>query len=322
MSKKFLSKTNLNYAIDVQLGLENPLNRFKEINDSQKEEYEKEFQEFYENDLKTGFYIHQDQEDDEDEEKDANQDNEDNQVEKELVQFYNYNLQNEWWHIDEENNNQIVLFNSNGNVIPQLDQSKAKDFFKLIQQQNMIKLLQEFYKKYDYVLIMIYSSKKGSDQILDTISSKISKSSKSQVSSKKTHYTQIDEEKTDFKRISIFVSKFDFTDDEESMKNKAYTFDELEKLLKEYEKNNDVLIFPVIVKEEIKDIIVEDFDEKLAEKIYSYCQQHRYECLYDSESENEANQDDDDDEEEEEGAEESSDEEDSKPQDIYVQKTE
>ncbi|KAL4444537.1 hypothetical protein ABPG74_016830 [Tetrahymena malaccensis] len=302
MSKSTFQNTNLNYAIEVQLGIIKP--KFSQISNDEKQKYEKEFQEFYENDLKTGFYINRDQDDNNDgeESKDANQTKEENLYVKEIVRFYNYNQNNGWWHYDEKSQ-KTIFFNSNGNIYQNQDFQMDK-FFKLVQQENILKKLEEFYRKYDYVLTMIYSKVQKNDDILQEISKQITKSKKSFVSPITDHQdsTQNDSQ---YKRISIFISKYDFTDKDQA-DTKETSFESFKNILKKYENNNNILIFPLIVKEEIKEIIQEDFSEEKEEKddngfkIFTYCQQHRYECLYDSDSEDEYRSDSSDDEDEDE----------------------
>ncbi|KAL4491766.1 hypothetical protein ABPG72_006021 [Tetrahymena utriculariae] len=311
MSQKNQQKTNLNFAIEVQLGIQDKP-KICQISNDEKMKYEEKFQEFYENSLETGFYIHRDQncnDEEEIEEKDADQN--DIQPEQELVQFYNYNLNKGWWHIDEKNK-KIIFFDKNGTIISKENEYNMTVFFELTQQQNMTTLLNNFYEKYDYVLAVIYNKIKNNFEDLTQIYSKIQKSSKSQVSEYLIHKKLVYEDQQqqdgqtvegdkkvqsvkkvekyqdveEFKRICIFISKYDFIDDEELKKKKEYTFNDFKQLLNDYS-NKGVLIFPLIVKEEIKDFIKSDFCEQVSEKIFSYCQQHRYECLYDSDSEDE-----------------------------------
>lgn len=73
----------------------------------------------------------------------------------------------------------------------------------------------------------------------------------------------------------------------------------LPELLKEIQSLKKNLAVTCVVKEEIK-LFFDDFEEETRAIITDYTQEHRYECLYDSESDHSEKSSDDDDEDNEE----------------------
>lgn len=226
---------------------------------------EQKFVDYYENESKTGFYIHTNPED----------------ADSEEVQFFNYNEEGGWWI---KQNNTYVFFDSNAAIVDFTKEPFNKEKYTLKQFSSANDQAKINFNIKDYALIVIYAEKKT----LEDFKTKFDKKFKNlALSDVKEH-----ESNEKYFRLTVFIAKYNEFEGDKAI--------ELSALLEEITKLPKQLSVTCVVKEEIK-FFFNDFEEDIKTIITDYTQEHRYECLYNSESDHsEKSSDDDDDDDDEE----------------------